>query len=189
MVGSWFYQGSQRPIRLEEQIQTLLFCGVTLAPDVSITQLTQQWPREMLEANPYEPIFFAIAPYSPELAHLDLESIYTPEPYLQAMRAMVRMAKGALPLDQWSGDIDPETGTGWVAFSLEGRRYRWPVDLGNGEFDRSLLVRLAQLHDQRRPGRHFAVLFENRQQMLLSCVTPHEAGALRDVPVTVSWLE
>lgn len=179
---------------LEEQLATLVRCGVRLRSKDVVDSVLGDWSREQIEAEPYELLLVALGneeqPLAENIWHFDTECIEDHGAYVRIATALRDMAGGDLPLTEVDDSVDIEAGEARLSFSLDGKRHEWNCEVDADWVDATILSKFANLLATRRTGRRFTYLDLGGQDCVLGCFTDAERIMLSSATgLAFEWLE
>jgi predicted DNA-binding WGR domain protein len=182
--------GRRQRVSVEEQLENLAACGVSLAPGVSRDVLFAAYEPEDYVSEPYLLLLTVLGgeaeeePYgfiSSDIWHFDMECIEDHGDYARIAMRMEELAAGDLPLEKIEDYVDVEEGKAWLAFRLDGRDYRREFRVDNDWVDPRALFALDTRLRRRGTGRRFTYLNLGGQDLLIGCSTPEQLEKLRAV--------
>ena len=177
-------------VSVEEQLENLSACGVALAPGMSKDVLFAMYDPEEYVSEPYLLLLTALGgeaegePYgfiSSDIWHFDTECIEDHGDYARIAMRMEELAAGDLPLEAIEDYVDVEEGKAWLAFRLDGRDYRWELEVEDDWVDTRVFAVCDTLLRRRRTGRRFTYLDLGGQDCLIGCGTAEQLEKLRAV--------
>ena len=189
-------------ISLEEQLQGLAECGISLASGVDRYLLTSLASREQYEKDPYRLLLIAmggeaeansaaehVGYLSDDIWHFDSECIEDHGAYSTLAERIAVLAHGDLPLEQIEDYVDVEEGEAWLSFTLDGRHHRWQARVEDDWVDPSILSKFAALLASRNVGKRFTYIDLGGQDCLIGCATPEQSACLEArTGLKVEWL-
>jgi len=179
---------------IEEQLATLVRCGVRLEDPEPLPAILEEWTREQLEAEPFGLLLLALgnadAPLATNLWHFDTECIEDHGAYATIASRLQLMAGDDLPLTDIDDHVDIEEGEARLSFTLDGQRHDWTCLVEDDWVDPAILSKFAALLAARKTGRRFTYLDLGGQDCLLGCFTDAERKMLSAaVGRDFTWLE
>lgn len=182
------FRKKPKPTPLEAQLQTLAARGLPLHPDRTIDDLLFSWPREQYEAEPCTLLLFMLGSeveddggghFSDNIYTFDAECIEDTGDYARNIERLAEIAAPDLPLQSISDEIDIEAGLARIEFTLDGRAHRIDQAFNNDWFDPEVICHLGRLLAARPTQRRFFYYDTGDQNILVACLTPAHAKALR----------
>jgi hypothetical protein len=164
---------------LDDQVAVLATAGIALRPDTPRAELASNYTEAEIAARPWE-CLFDFSEHTDHLTDLALKRIETEDDrdaYASVVKKLARLARGQLPVENVTGDIDFTARTGFVDFTLDGKHHR--IDAGwNGEWlDMAVLAQLDRLLGERAYGWGFYGLRGGGEGMMT--LATDRAGYLR----------
>jgi hypothetical protein len=195
-------------LTLEDQLDVLQECGISLLPGVTVDHLLISWSRESYQETPFELTLVGCGdpieepPWnqwkSNNVWHFDTECIEGNGSYVAIAERMRDLSQGELPLTDIEDDIDeqfddPEQrwqGTAWLAFTLDGERIRWEFEVDSDWVDSSVFTEFVELMERRHCSRRFTYLdLGGGQDCIIGCSTPDQFRMLREkTGLNFQWL-
>lgn len=195
-------------LTLEDQLEVLGDCGISLLPGVTIDHLLISWSRESYEETPFELALVGCgAPIeqppwnkwkSNNVWHFDTECIEGDGSYVAIAERMRDLSQGELPLTDIEDHIDEPLddleerwqGRAWLAFKLDDERIRWELEVDNDWVDPRVFTKFAELMQTRRCSRRFTYLdLGGGQDCIIGCCTPEQFRMLREkTGLNFQWL-
>jgi predicted DNA-binding WGR domain protein len=173
---------------LEEQLQSLSSCGISLKPGMSNEILFTDYEPDDYVNEPYLLLLIALGgeaeeePYgflSSDIWHFDTECIGDLGDYARIAMRMEELAGGDLPLEEVEDYVDVEEGRAWLAFSLDKQNYRWEFEVDNDWVDTHIFGEFDALLRGRHYNKRFTYLDLGGQDCLIGCSTPEQLEKLR----------
>jgi hypothetical protein len=178
---------------LEKELGDLAECGVKLLPAATPEALLAEWSEKQFRESPY---LLAVAlgneeaRLSENLWHFDTECIEDHGAYVRIAERLRDIARGDLPLADIEDYVDIEEERAWVAFTLDGKPYRWDCEVDDDWVDASVLSRFAELLAARGGERRFTYLDTGGQDCVIGCFRNDERERLRKVTkLDWQWLK
>ena len=190
-----FKRKPQKHVPFEDQVRVLENCGVALRPGVACERLLQSFSREQFEADPFRLLLCAMGEEaepdypSDKIWHFDTECIEDHGDYQRIASRMRTLAQGDLPLANIEDFVDLESGTAWLAFSIDGKSERWTAKVEDDWVDPQILSRFAGLLESRKTARRYTCISLEGQDCLIGCATKDEKVCLEQATgLKVEWL-
>jgi predicted DNA-binding WGR domain protein len=173
---------------VEEQLERLRDCGISLKPDVGEEMLFTEHEAEDFTDEPYllllttlggeaeeEPFGFISA----NIWHFDTECIEDHGDYARIAMRMEELAGGELPLEEINDYVDAEEGKAWLAFRLDKRDYKWELEVDDDWVDTRIFTEFDTLLRGRQANKRFTYLDLGGQDCLIGCSSPEHLEKLR----------
>jgi hypothetical protein len=190
----------KRPVSLEHQIEVLKECGYALKPDIAVETLLRSFDRDQYENDPYlltliimgseEIDEAAFLPGSEKIWAYDAECIENHYDYVRKAMSLRDLADGGLPIENITDYVDVEEGEAWLAFELNGKKYKWLAEVDDDWLDPNILVQFAELLASLNTGRRFIWLHDGGQGGLIGCSTKEQLELLnKKTGLQFQWLD
>lgn len=190
----------QKHMRLEDQLDILARCGISLLPGRTVDELLDSFEREQYEQEPFTLLLMMLgsevetgpgagARFSDAVWTLDTECIEDRGDYARIAKRMRALAKGDLPIEDIKDRVDLEEGVAWLSFRIDGRVERWEATVDDDWIDQTILSRFAALLASRGSPRRFFYLDLGGQNILIGCATEPQFNQLREATgLDFQWL-
>jgi hypothetical protein len=178
------FKKKSSPIPLEQQLEALADCGVTLNADVITDDLFMFHSRDELEATPYTELIPTLGyeierePFSPisnRLWMCDYERIEDHGSYADVVSRLHKMSEESLPISNTTDYVEIEEEIAWVEFDLAGTKIHWDAKVDNDWLDPRIVVKfdnLLQTHES--PFRIYSNHTDFGQSAFFACFTRAE---------------
>lgn len=135
---------------IETMLDALKQHGIELKPDMTEEQRTRfMMDVEEIDTDDPEVYIHLLnsmgTGFSDDVVALDLECIDSPDAYVAIAHQLIRLADGALPLEQIESVVDFDAETAALAFTLHGQRHEWALEFIDDWMDPSLFRRFNDL--------------------------------------------
>lgn len=149
--------GKRKPaIPLEDQLESIQSIGIRLKSGFNQESLLNEFGRNEYEKNPYELLLVAMGSeietvdngwvyLSNDIWHFDTECIEDHGDYVRIAERLRDLAKGNLPIENLKDFVDIEEGQAWIAFSLQGKDYKWDLHIEDDWVDPNIFFKFSQL--------------------------------------------
>lgn len=184
-----FFRKNPSPLSLEQQLEALAECGITLNPEATVEDLFMFEPREAHEADPYKELIptlgFALergsfSPLCQRLWMCDYECIEDHGAYADIITRLHEMSGRSLPISAITDHVDLEEDEAWVEFDLAGTRIHWDAQVDNDWLDPHIIVKFAKLLKAHgSPLRIYSNHTDFGQSAFMACLTPTEFERFR----------
>jgi hypothetical protein len=138
-------------LSLDDQVAVLASAGIALRPGTTREELASNYTEAEIAARPWE-CLFDFSEHSDHLIDLALKRIETEDDrdaYASLVKTFARLARGQFPAENVSGDVDLEARTGFVEFTLDGKRHRIAAGWNGEWLDMDVLAQLDRLLGER----------------------------------------
>jgi hypothetical protein len=165
----------------ENQFNQIRGCGITPLPKVTLQTLTQGQDPSAFENNPFSLMLALMGgsndqgePFSDDIWCLPLACIAEQGHYSYVISQLMRIAKGALPLEDLADTLDTENSQATITFNADGQPAEWTVAVEEGMIDASVLSGLAEIAAAHGDGSRLAysdltdqrlIVFLNQQDL------------------------
>jgi hypothetical protein len=158
----------------ENQFNAIRGCGVTPHSKITIETLTQGQEPTAFEESPFALLLSLMAgtndqgePLSDDIWMFPPACIAEEGHYTYVITNFMRIAKGALPLENVADTLDTENSQATITFTLDGEPVEWTVAVEEGMIDPQVLSGLAQIAAERGDGAKFAWSDLGEQRLLV----------------------
>jgi hypothetical protein len=143
----------------ENQFNAIRGCGVTPYSKITIETLTTGQEPAAFEESPFALLLSLMGgandqgePISDDVWLFPPNCIAEEGHYTYVITNFMRIAKGALPLENLADTLDTENSQATITFTLDGEPVEWTVAVEEGMIDPQVLSGLAQIAAQRADG-------------------------------------
>lgn len=174
---------------IEEKLQTLAECGLTLKKPFGIQDLVNSWGREALDKPGYDLALVCLGmtqeeppwtPHCDNLWHFDTECIEDHGSYVRIAERLAALAQGSLPLTEIQDHVDIEEGEAWLKFDCEGKQVHIDCEVQDDWVDPALFGRFVELLARCDPTKLFIYHdLGGGQDCIIGCVTRAQYAKLR----------
>lgn len=158
----------------ENQFNAIRGCGVTPYPKVTLATLTAGQEPSAFEESPFALLLAIMGgtneegePLSDDVWAFPLACIAEEGHYSYVIGQFMRIAKGALPLEELADSFDAENSQATITFTLDGEAAEWTVAVEEGMIDAGVLTGLAEIAAARGDGARFAWADIGEQRLLV----------------------
>lgn len=158
-------QGFQQPQQknkfeaAENQFNAIRGCGITPYSKVTIETLTQGQEPSAFEESPFALLLSLMGgtneagePLSDDVWLFPPACIAEEGHYTYVITQFMRIAKGALPLENLADTLDTENAQATITFTLDGEPVEWTVAVEEGMIAPEVLSGLAQIAAAKADG-------------------------------------
>lgn len=189
-------KGERQPIQrrekpsIDEQIHNLVVCGISLSSGLDKSILLSEYKPEDFKEEPYLLLLITLgeergeAPYKPismNIWHFDTECIEGPGSYVRIAERLKDLATGDLPIQEIKDDVDDQKGKAWLAFKLDGRKYKLELRVEDDWVDTQVFSVFDSLLRRRGTDKRYTYLNLGGQDCLVGCSTTEELEKLRTI--------
>lgn len=176
------------PRTLEEKLEALASCGISLRPEFSKDDLLSSWDRAEYEEPGFNLTLVGVGmtqekpPWthrSTNLWHFDTECIEDNGAYVDIAERMVEMAGGSLPLTDMEDFVDIEEGTAWLAFNLDGKAIKIDCAVKDDWVDPKIFGHFVRLLATKDPTKIFFYYDLGGQDCIIGCLDRENYKRLR----------
>ena len=192
-----FRKRAEASLTLERKLAILSECGLSLAPEFTVRDLLESWPREEFEKPGFTMALIGLGmteerpPWRDHCAnvwHLDTECIEDKGSYVDVAKRMAKMTQSALVIDNVHDEVDIEAGVASLALEHAGKPVQLDLKVNEDWVDPavfSLFVRLLAISD---PSKVFLYLDLKGQDCIIACVSREQFAALSSAGVDFKLL-
>ncbi len=173
---------------LEEKLETLAKCGITLAPSFTTDDLLESWSRDEYENEGYELLLVALGstketePFRnrcTNLWHFDTECIEDDGDYKRIAERMLELSDGVLRLQDIRDHVDVEGEQAWLSFEFNDRTIKIECKVQHDWVDESVFGRFVEILKEADPTRVFIYHDLGGQDCILGCVSRNNFEKLK----------
>jgi hypothetical protein len=173
---------------LEEKLEALASCGITLRPEFSIDDLLSSWDRAEYEEPGFELTLVGIGmtqeeppwkPRSENLWHFDTECIEDHGAYAAIAKRMVELAGGSLPLTDIEDYVDIEECKAWLSFKLESKSIKIDLAVEDDWVDSKIFGHFARLLAEKDRSKTYLYYDLGGQDCIIGCLDRENYQKLR----------
>jgi hypothetical protein len=171
----------------DSQLKTFQELGFTLHDGVELSDLDRWGGREAFEQEPFKLMYITLGgtlerePFSPlcdRCWHFDTEAIEDHGSYVEIMRNLARVSRGAISFDELEDFVDIEEEKASVSFTLGGKRYDWDLAVDDDWVDPSLFSRVVELTEQLGLAGRFTYFDTGGQDLVIGFETAEDLDRL-----------
>jgi hypothetical protein len=158
----------------ENQFNAIRGCGITPYPKVTLDSLTAGQDPAAFEQSPFALMLALMGgtndqgePLSDDVWCFAPNCIAEEGHYTYVVSQFMRIAKGALPIEELADSLDTENAQATIAFKLDGEPVEWTVAVEEGMIDGGVLSGLAQAAAAHGDGAKFAWADLGEQRVLV----------------------
>ena len=159
---------------LEEQLNKLAACGITLNEGVTVDDVLYSFGREAYEEKPFDLVLFILGaeverepwgrPFCSRVWNFDTECIVGTGDYAKIVKRLCEVAGKPQLITDVSDFVDLDEGKAWLKYTIDGTLREWPVEVNNDWADTLTLSYV--MYDIERDGFRFYSK-DNGQAMIL----------------------
>jgi hypothetical protein len=179
---------SPEPKTLEEKLEALASCGITLRPEFSVDDLLSSWDRTEYEEPGFSMTLVGVGmtqeeppwtPRSQNLWHFDTECIEDHGAYVDIAKRLIEMAAGSLPLTDIEDYVDIEEEKAWLSFKLDGELIRIDCEIDNDWVDSKVFGHFVRLLAKTESSKIYFYFDLGGQDCIIGCVSREDYDRLR----------
>lgn len=176
------------PKTLEEKLEALASCGISLRPEFSVNDLLSSWDRSEYEEPGFNHTLVGVGmtqekppwtPRSTNLWHFDTECIEDHGAYVDIATRMAELAGGSLPLMSIEDYVDIEEGSAWLAFKLDGRAIKIDCEVKDDWVDPKIFGHFVRLLATKDSSKIFFYYDLGGQDCIIGCLDRQNYKKLR----------
>jgi hypothetical protein len=178
------------PMTLEDKLNALATCGISLKPEFSIDDLLSSWDRSDYEESGFNLTLVGIGmtqeeppwtPRSQNLWHFDTECIEDHGSYVRIANRMVELAEGSLPLTNIQDFVDIEEEEAWLSFELNGKAFKIPCEVQDDWVDPKIFGYFVCLLSKVDPSKIYFYYDLGGQDCIIGCISRENYSKLRNI--------
>ena len=179
-----------QPKTLEEKLEALASCGITLRSEFSVDDLLSSWDRAEYEEPGFSMTLVGVGmtqeeppwkPRSDNLWHFDTECIEDHGSYVDIAKRMVEMAEGSLPLTDIEDYVDIEEGKAWLSFKLDGKTIKIDCAVVDDWVDSKVFGHFVRLLADKDPSKIYIYYDLGGQDCIIGCLDRENYQKLRNI--------
>ena len=170
----------RQTLTLEQKLEVLSRCGLTLADPFTPEDLLSSWDRKDFEQPGYDLTLVGLGMteerrpwrnHCVNLWHFDTECITDLGDYKQIVERMAEMTRGSLPLENTQDYVDLETQEAWFSFTFRGRQIKVECTVEDDWVDTNIFTRFVELLDEADADKIYIYYDLGGQDCIIGCVT------------------
>ena len=183
---------------LEEKLEALASCGITLRSEFSVDDLLSSWDRADYEEPGFSMTLVGVAmtqeespwkPRSDSLWHFDTECIEDHGSYVNIAKRMVEMAGGSLPLTDIEDYVDIEDGKAWLSFKLDDKSIKIDCAVEDDWVDSKVFSHFVRALAYKDPSKIYIYCDLGGQDCIIGCLGREDYKNLRRIIPKVKPLD
>lgn len=187
-----------RTLAMEQKLDLLANCGLSLSDPFKSDDLLSSWKREDYEKPGFDLVLVGLGMTEEQkpwrnhcvnLWHFDTECIEDHGDYKRIVERMVEMAQGSLPLENIKDHIDLEKEEAWFSFTLRGEEIKVECKVQDDWVDSTIFAKFVDHLGKSDPDKVFIYYDLGGQDCIIGCVTRDQLKQLNSqgikfVPLT-----
>lgn len=159
---------------LEEQLEKLASCGITLNDGITVEDLLYSFDRDTYESKPFDLLLFMLGaeverrPWGRHVCsrvwNFDTECIEQTGDYVSIVQRLCEVAGQPDLITNVTDFVDLDSGIAWLKYTIDGNNREWTIEVADDWADTLTLSYV--MDDIERDGRRFYSK-ENGQSMIL----------------------
>lgn len=175
-------------MKIEDKLQKLAECGLSLRPEFSVDDLLESWDREDLDGPDYDLAMVCLGmtheeppwtPHCDRLWHSDTECITDTGDYAAIAKRFVAMTDGSLPITDIEDHVDLDEGVAWLRFLCDGEPMQLDFEVNDDWLDASIVDHFARLLAEHDDSKVFFGYAFGGQDLIVGCLTREEFAKLK----------
>lgn len=178
------FRKNRSTMPLDQQLQALAECGVTLSNEAKVEDLYMFHTQEEHEASPFKELIPTLgfemergsfAPLCHRLWMCDYERVEDHGAYADVVARLHQMSEKSLPISKITDYVDIEEGKAWVEFDLAGSPIHWDAKVDNDWLDPYIVIKFDKLlKSNGAPFRIYSNHTDFGQCAFFACLTQSE---------------
>lgn len=183
-----FGSPAKKNLTLEQKLELLAECGLTLAEPFTVEDLLSSFSREEFEVPGFNMVLFGLAMteeeepwrnHSANLWHFDTECIEDHGDYKRIAERMAEMSQGALILENVKDYVDLAKESAWLSFTFHGEPIKVVYRVDEDWVDPKVFDKFVELLAVADPSKiYIADTSGGGQDMIIGCVTKEQLNRL-----------
>lgn len=159
---------------LEEQLEKLASCGITLNDGITVDDLLYSFDRDVYESKPFDLLLFMLGaeverePWGRNICsrvwNFDTECITQTGDYVSIVNRLCEVAGHPDLITNATDFVDLESGKAWLKYTIDGKNREWPIEV-NDDWADTLTLSYVMDEIERNGNRFYSK--DNGQAMIL----------------------
>jgi hypothetical protein len=184
-------------LTLEQKLEILAGCGLSLAPPFTAQDLLESWPREEFEKPGFTlPLIgLGITEERPpwrnhcvNVWHLDSECIEDHRAYVRVAQRMAELTQGSIVIENARDQVGLEAGIANLDFECFGKPVHIDFKVNDDWIDTAVLSHFVRMLAVSDPSKVFLYHDTRGQDCVIACVTRDQFAALKKAGVNFELL-
>ena len=175
---------------MDEQVAALAQAGICVRPGTQREDLRRSWPEAEWEAHPFHRLFDLLehTDDADELAVKCIEYEDDWNAYARIADALVKLAKGRLPLETVESRVDFKAQSAFLSFTLDEKSHRIEFEWQEEYADMRVFSELSRLLSARSEGHAFYILSPDpfEEGVIVVCLDNVQLASLRNAGAEVA---
>jgi len=173
---------------LEQKLEVLASCGLTLADPFKPEDLLTSWDRKEFEEPGFDLVLVSLGMTEEQepwryhcvnLWHFDTECIEDHGAYKEIAERMSEMAQGSFSLENVQDYVDVEEEKAWLSFSFKGEEIKIDCKVDDDWVDTTIFGRFVELLAASDPSKIFIYYDTGGQDGIIGCVAKDDYAKLK----------
>jgi hypothetical protein len=187
-----------RSLTMEQKLDVLATCGLSLSDPFKPEDLLTSWGREDYEKPGFDLVLVGLGmteeqePWRNHCVNLwrfDTECIEDHGDYKRIVERMVDMAQGSLPLENIVDHVALEKEEAWFSFTFQGEEIKVECKVEDDWVDSTIFAKFVKLLAKSDPDKIFVCYDLGGQDCVIGCITRDElrkinSQGIKFVPLT-----
>ncbi len=190
----------RQQVPFDQQLEIFRQLRFDLNPEVDSSDIAS-WERDdsTAEEQPFMLVYTMLGscierePFTPitnRCWSFDTEAIEDNGAYVDIIRNLERISRGALTFTDVIDHVDIDSGDAWISFIFNGQRYRWTMHVNDDWVDVTLFENIVKLTVEHNTNGRFTSLYTGDQTILLGFETEETLAEIkRATGLPIEWLE
>lgn len=127
--------------------------------------------------------------HAKNLWQFDMECIEDNGDYVALTKKFAKLCGGALDFKQLTDSVDIDEEEAQLKFSLDGKKYKWDLEVEDDWVDPAFLLKMAELLESKKVGLRFTYLDLGGQDFVIGCASGTELKKLNSATgLNFEWL-
>ncbi len=184
-------------LTLEQRLEILAGCGLSLAPPFTTQDLLESWPREEFEKRGFTLTLVGLGMteerppwrnHCVNVWHLDTECIEDHGSYVRVAQRMAELTQGSIVIENARDQVDLEAGIANLDFEQSGKPVHLDLKVNDDWLDPAVLSHFVRVLAVSDPSKLFLYHDTRGQDCVIACVTRDQFAALKKAAVNFGLL-
>ena len=192
--------GIRQQVPFDQQLEIFRQLHFDLNPEVDSSDIAS-WELDdgTAEEQPFMLVYTLLGscierePFTPitnRCWSFDTEAIEDNGAYVDIIRNLERISRGALTFTDVTDHVDIDAGDAWVSFVFNGQRYRWTMRVNDDWVDETLFENIVKLTIEHNTNGRITSLYTGDQTVMLGFETEESLAEIkRATGLPIEWLE
>lgn len=192
-----FRRKTKELLTLEDKLEILAGCGLSLAPPFLVSDLLESWSREDFEKPGFTLTLVGLGiteerpPWRNHCVntwHFDTECIEDSGAYVRIAERLSELTQGSLEITNVRDEVDLEAGIASLDFDHSGRAVHIDFEVNDDWVDPSVFTNFVRLLELSDPSKIFLHHDTGGQDCVIACVRRDQVASLEKAGVKFTAL-